>query len=48
MDVTGDAVVPEAEIRRHEYYWRGFVRFMTWSAVGTAILLLAMAFFLVD
>ena len=49
MDATRDeAAVPEVEIRRHEYYWRGFVRVMTWSAVGIGILLLGMAFFLVD
>ena len=49
MDATRDeAAVPEVEIRRHEQYWRGFVRFMIFSAVGTAILLLGMAFFLID
>ena len=46
MATTGEMGVPEGEVRRHEQYWRGFVRFMIVSAVSTAILLLGMAYFL--
>ena len=41
-----EAEVPKYEISRHEMYWRGFVRFMLISALGTALLLAGMAFFL--
>lgn len=41
-----DTGVPEEEIRRHEAYWKAFVRFMTFAAVGSAIVLGAMAIFL--
>lgn len=47
MDATNTEVeVPEAEVRRHEDYWLGFVRFMTVSAISLVILLLLMAYFL--
>lgn len=42
-----EAQVPIAEVQRHRRYWRGFVRFLTVCAVGTAILLALMAIFLV-
>jgi hypothetical protein len=38
--------VPEAEVRRHAAYWRGFVRFMVLSALGAVIALGGMALFL--
>ena len=42
-----EIAVPDVEVRRHEGYWNGFVRFMTVSAVGIIILLALMALFLV-
>ena len=41
-----ELAVPDAEVRRHEHYWHGFVRLMTVSSVAIAILLGAMALFL--
>ena len=38
--------VPDVEVRRHEGYWRGFVRMMIISAVGIGILMAFMAIFL--
>ena len=41
-----EAPVPNFEVHRHERIWRNFVRFLTVSGVGTAILLGVMAIFL--